>query len=74
MCHRTLYRHPAPGCSGRTVRIEYTAEEWRDAPYDETFRRAIDAGQPVHMGETVVVDPIAFYLATQGILQLPQVS
>lgn len=74
MTNRLIYRHPAPGCTGKTVVIDYSDQEWRDAAYTADFRAQIDAGQRVTMGETVVVDLVAHYRMSAGLAQIAGLS
>ena len=67
MSNRLLYRHPAPGCIGKTCVVEYSPEDWADAAYTPEFRALLDSGQKVTMGDTVVVDLVAHYRLTTGL-------
>lgn len=60
---RLIHRHPSPGCTGKTVTVEYTEAEYAGACFSAATRAALDAGQPVAMGDMTIVDPVAFYHA-----------
>lgn len=59
--NRFIYRHPAPGCVGKTAVVEYTPSEWESAPWTESQRRLLAAGIVVRMDDVCIVDLVARY-------------
>ena len=58
LTNRIIHSHPAPGCTGRVYRTEYTASEWASG---DIF--------PADIRDRIHVNPIAFYdrhRATEG--------
>ena len=70
LTNRIIHSHPAPGCTGRVYRTEYTASEWASGDiFPADIRDRLDAGLTVHIGDRIHVNPIAFYdrhRATEG--------
>ena len=60
--NRIIHSHPAPGCTGPVLRVEYSPTEWAlsDIFTDDT-RYQLDTGWTVRIEDRIYVDPIAFY-------------
>jgi len=63
--NRFIYRHPAPGCDGKTAVVEYTAAEWAASSFTLSQRASLDAGLVVQMGAVCIVDLIARFELSQ---------
>lgn len=59
--NRFIYRHPAPGCDGKTAVVEYTAAEWAASSFTLSQRASLDAGIAIQIGQFCVVDLVARY-------------